>query len=403
MKTAGLILDFYDDSSGSLLKESFPTSDALPDIIKEAHILTPEERDVLRNEAYALVMNNEGKMLRKFACVDPGNTAISVLYFLKNMDHLPEEAQKVAASNLVEACEEFSVPYPPFLKAAAKSPIRKRDSMQQPEAGSDADWYQRTNLSSVKGGEDSGRVISTVQNMKTAEVIDVSDKEAPVTFKKKEASNYALGNKYPLDSYADVQKAISYFSENYTEMGPEDRHEYCVKTASRATELGLEVPELMDRYGSVHFANDVEAHLASRRAVCDPEFIPVYEALSEKIASVEPEQFVQLLTEADEVANLHWLWGGQVSDPYFSTFGGYPEKDKIAFWSWQSSGGDYVSGEELKQLAINGRPLVHKHFSSGITDAFQKDPIGIFESMPEPHKIILARLASDMHDPYPKN
>ena len=106
MKTAGVVFDFYDDPAGSLLKKTFPSLEELPEIVKEAHILSEEEREVLRDEAYALVMINEGKTLRKFACVDKGNTFLSALYFIENRDKLPEEAQKIASANIFAACEE---------------------------------------------------------------------------------------------------------------------------------------------------------------------------------------------------------------------------------------------------------------------------------------------------------
>lgn len=395
MKTAGLILDFYDDPS--FLKKTVANPEELPEIIKNAHILSSEERDVLRNEAYALVMVDEGKVFRKFACVDAGNTALSVLYFANNHDKLPEEAQKLAAANLEVACEEFGLNFSWSDKTAgAKNLVRIRDSFKQPMVGDEADWSQRTNLQSIRGGSDSSRVMSTTNSMKTAAIVDVTGKDASHIFKKTASSRYALNNKYPLDSYADVQKAIQYFSENYTELGPEDRHVYCVKTASRATEIGLEIPELMARYGSNLYSPDLEAHLANRRTYCDRDFIPVYNELAEKRASIEPELFAELLTETDEAANLHWLWGGQVSDPYYATFGGISEKEKIATqWSWQSRTGDYVTYEHLMHFVTNARKKLQKHFSDDIVNALQKDPVAIFSSLPDTHKSIIARMALD--------
>jgi hypothetical protein len=403
MKTAGLILDFYDDSFGSILKESFPTPEELPNIIKHAHILSKEERDILRNEAYALVMSNDGTIFRKFACVDAGNTALSVLYYAKNKDKLPEEAQKIAEANLAAACKEFGIISHESIKTAAKALVRTRDSFKQPLVGDEADWAQRTNLLSVRGGHDAGRVVPTANAMKTASILDVSDKEPIHSFEEIISTRFALEDKYPLNSYADVQKAIEYFSENYVDMGPEDRHTYSVKTTSRAQELGIEVPDLMSRYGSTWYAPDIEAHLANRRAHCESDFVPVYKELEEKRAHISPEIFAELLTQADEASNLHWLWGGEVCDPYYATFGGNPEKEKVAAFSWQSRTGDYVTGEALRDLARNGRKVVHKHFSSEITDAFQKDPLGVFNSLPDTSKILLARMAMDMDDPYPTN
>jgi hypothetical protein len=396
MKTAGLRLDFYDDPS--LLKEKFPTADELPNIVKEAYILSDGERDVLRDEAYALILLNEGRALRKFACVDAGNTFLSVLYFLENMDNLPEEATKVAAANLLERCEEFGIEAPLLLKTSAMS--RTRDPFKTPIVGDEADWAQRTNLVSVRGGADSGKVMTSANTMKTASAnkVDISGLQAPIKVKRSSAKLHALGDQYPLDSYADVQKAVEFFGDFGPNFSPAQRHEFCIKTASRANELGIEMPDDMMRYGSTEYAPDVEAHLANRRAIVEKEWKPVYDELQEKRASVDPETFAQLLAQVDEATGLNYYYGGEVADPYYATFGGISESEKTAAWSWQSRVGDYVSEEQLTKLATNGRPLIHKHFSSEITNAFVKDPIAIFDSLPDNSKVILARLASGEFD-----
>lgn len=424
-KTAGVVFDFYDDPTGALLKRTFPTPDSLPDLIKEAHILSTEERDVLRNEAFALVMVDEGKMLRKFACVDAGNTALSALYFNESYDRLPEEARAVAAQNISAACEEFGLPVGPLLKTAAAI-VRKRDPMKGPIVGDDNDWASRTNLLSMQGGGDAGRVTQAANQIKTAEsrqggvvltddkkdngpskknpsiqqvspVVDVSGKDPRLTVEKKASSLTALDGKYPLDSYSDVKAAVAYFNDLYPEMDPQDRHTYAVKTASRAKELGIQTNELLDRYGSTAYALDVEGHLLARMGAAPEEWKSVYEDMREKRASIDPEVFAQLLSEADKQANLNWDWGGSIADPWYSTFGG--DLEKIASsWSWQSRVGDYVTEPQLRELARNGRGLVHKQFTSDLTNAFVSDPLTIFMSLPDDSKTILARLASDLRD-----
>lgn len=450
MKTAGVVLDFYDDMAGTLLKESFPTPDSLPEIVKTAHILSAEERDVLRDDAFALVLVNEGKTLRKFACVDAGNTLLSALYFTENMDSLPVEAQKVAAANIIAACHEFGLPLRslekiagvPNPKGTAKGVARTRDSMLQPLAGDEADWSQRTNLTSVSGGQDAGRVGSTAGTLKTAmpkddinldshhklnpgskpakkkekdangdycapmpkmaNHVDVSALEAPLKVKKASAQHLALG-RYPLDSYADVKKAVEFFDENYLQMTPADRHEYAVKTASRAEDLGIQFGHMLERYGSVEYSLDLDAHMANRRAVA-PDFRTTWMELQEKQASVSPDEFVQLLLEADKKASLNWEYGGEVQDAYYATFGGNKEKDAHIAWSWKGGpNGELVNADQLKRLALNGHGIVCKQFDSDLAKAFSKDPITIFESLPMTHKVILSRLANQEFDGTPNN
>lgn len=102
-------LDFYDDRTGSVLRSRIPNRGDIPDFIKTAERLSSGERRKLPDDVFALVAFDGGSKLRKFACVDKGNTALSVIYFLENKDRLPVEAQKTAAANLLTACDWYSL------------------------------------------------------------------------------------------------------------------------------------------------------------------------------------------------------------------------------------------------------------------------------------------------------
>jgi hypothetical protein len=118
-KLSGLVLDVYDDSDGAVLRELFGTADKLPEVTKEAHALTLEERSALPDEAYALILLDGDVELKKFATVDAGNTALSIAYFLKTANKLPIEAQHVAAENLWAACEQHGFEAPEVLQKVA--------------------------------------------------------------------------------------------------------------------------------------------------------------------------------------------------------------------------------------------------------------------------------------------
>lgn len=445
MKTAGVVFDFYDDPTGSLLKQTFPTKEELPEMVKTAHILTPKERDVLRDEAYALKLDNDGMVMRKFACVDAGNTLLSMLYLEQAAEVLPDEAVKLASVNLVEFARDFGMKPTPFVlyKAAASGMSRTRDSMRQPVVGDEADWAQRTNLVSVRGGADSGRVIPAANQMKTAGVegggatltddvkdngpdkknpakptpgplkdpnsfavgpgkgdlevnykhgvLDISGKGAKPMSKKSAAEHSAMGH-YPLDSYGDVLAAIQYFDEHRTEMTPEQRHAFAVPVTNRIEELKIKTSsEMLSRYGSTEYSPDLEAHIASRKANAPKEFADSYNLLKEKRSSVTPDQFVELLTEVDTACGLNWYWGGAISDPYLATFGGKEKSASADPWSWKGANGESVNAEQLQALAQTD--AISQNFSSDVAEAFGKDPVGIFESMPATTKTIMATLA----------
>lgn len=112
-------LDIYDDPSGSVLKGKIAALAEIPDFVKTAERLTPQELEKLPDDVFALVALDGGRKMRKFACVDKGNTALSVVYFLENKDKLPIEAQKTAAANLLKACGWYGMEPPAELERTA--------------------------------------------------------------------------------------------------------------------------------------------------------------------------------------------------------------------------------------------------------------------------------------------
>jgi hypothetical protein len=118
-KLSGLVLDVYDDPGGEVLREIFPTYGQVPDLIKTAHHLTEEERRQLPDDLFALALIDGDVTLRKYACVDAGNTALAVEYFCNTAHKLPAEAQKVAAQNLITACSWYGLQPPLVLEKVA--------------------------------------------------------------------------------------------------------------------------------------------------------------------------------------------------------------------------------------------------------------------------------------------
>ena len=118
-KLSGLVLDVYDDQGGEILQAIFPSTEDLPDLVKTAHAITPEERGLLPDDAFALVLVDGDVEMKKFATLDEGNTALSVEYFLRTGYRLPAEAQKVAAHNLCVACGWYGIEPPEDLQKVA--------------------------------------------------------------------------------------------------------------------------------------------------------------------------------------------------------------------------------------------------------------------------------------------
>ena len=118
-KLSGLILDAGDDFDGSVIKSIYPTLEDVPSFIKSASQVDPAARQSLPDDVFALIMQDGDVTLRKFACVDEGNTVLNVQYFLKTAHKLPKAAQKQAAANLCHACSWYDIEPPAVLKKVA--------------------------------------------------------------------------------------------------------------------------------------------------------------------------------------------------------------------------------------------------------------------------------------------
>lgn len=98
-KLSGLVLDLYDDTRADVLKNLYPSLDVVPEVVKTAHLLSPEELSRLPDDAFALILVDGDVSLRKYACIDPGNTLLSLLYFEKMAHKLPMHARERALEN----------------------------------------------------------------------------------------------------------------------------------------------------------------------------------------------------------------------------------------------------------------------------------------------------------------
>lgn len=230
--------------------------------------------------------------------------------------------------------------------------------------------------------------------------VDVSGKEAPKTVTVKKASYYAMPHRelYPLDSVAQVEKAASYFDEYGVHMTPEMRHEYCQNMVKRAHVLGIRVSTLAERYGSETYAppEQIKIALDARRSILKDESDV---ALLDKVASarpfVQPEEFAVLLSEFDKQACIDEFWGGDVPDPYFSTFGKTaaevsktdPEESILV-------GNEYTTERKLVELAKHKHEMVCEKFGKDFAKEFKNDPKSIFDSMPRDQKLVLMRMAN---------
>jgi hypothetical protein len=360
------VFDFYDDR-GVILQNEIPDADTLPEFVKTASMMGPEDSPQL----YALVMLDDGKILKKYATADRGNTWLSTLYFFHTKDNLPLEAQKVAAANLVEACEAFDIDAPDFLFDVADGPA-------------------------------------------DSPFVDVTGKSPPVQIKTASAEDredvaYAIeradGSKhYPLKDAGAVKAAAEYFDRNPQQFVPRERREFAVKVAQAAAPGHLPMPESVRLYASDSYNPALEGHLTTRyHHLVDAESSLGAKGALVKLAKMRqelhPAEFASRLEEFDKTHGLDSLWDRWVADPWYSTLGlTKVAKGAVPSPKTWTIGEVTVTQHEVEVLAERSISEVSDMFGHEFAAKFAIDPVPIFESLPLPARKRLARLATTSHD-----
>lgn len=458
MQTSGLVLDIYDDFQGEVLRSVYPEQGAIPDFVKSAQVLSAEDHDRLPDDAFALVLVNEGQRLRKYACIDRGNTELATQFFLKTAHKLPVEAQKVAAENIrrVRAwygmdengeIHKIAMGLGTAITALTAVPIlsgthqeikerreatnalggdgrvvtpeerdRFRSMMKSADVTGTADMpyvasttpsASKTVVKKVAGAAAepdlvppvSGENPTTLPQGKTLRPhVDVSNKEPPKVVTEKKAEAYALPalERYPLDSYVHVKTAGEYFDQYGRHMDPESRHEYCVNLVKRADALGIPVSFDIRKYGSEGYAPSEELELGynCRRNALLAD--PGDASLSLLDALYEKRASVEpdVFCLALSEFDKHAAIDFRYDRGILDPYYSTFGSKTAAAWS-EVMGNDMVTEQDLRRLAKIGQKALKSTFTEEFASEFRKDPVGIFKSLPRDQKKILMRMAVD--------
>ena len=437
----GSIIDFYDDPNGMVLKEKVAEAE-VPDFIKTAAFLTPEDRQALPDDVFALVMVDQGEKIRKYACVDKGNTALNVMYFLENRDRLPLEAQKVAAANLMTACAWHELAPPEALvKAASKNVLQQLKRLAQPHKrgklfvahGGHAPEYVAARLAKQRHGQEAAKAFAkresravaeksmgrgSRRSMQTAQgkldsmgktssaneqkklgsmnpYVDVTGQQPPPRFSKRASQRHALDDRFPIDSCGQVKEAEAWFGDHGTSLHPAERRAFCQNLTARADELGMPIDnDNIRKYAGEGYAPNGEIKIAvSTRLQYWAEDSPerdMLKTLMSKTASVPPEVFCESLRQFDEATGMHYHWDDGVCDPWYSTYG----FTKTAEWTWDD-GNDRLTEDVLRKGTSEHLEAIKKKFGDEVALALQKNPVSIFSSLPLDHQRIISRIIND--------
>jgi hypothetical protein len=321
MLPSGRVFDLYDDPHGALLCAIYASADDLPESVKTAEALLPEELEALPDEAFAMVLREGGRTLRKYACVDAGHTALAAAYFVKTAHAVPPEVLRGVAERIKVACEAFGVEVPsPVEKLALGLGLARAALVAGPVAAGTAGSVKR-NLAAVRQLEGAGRVVTPAEAKAASKLAEASGTDAmPAAPAPPPAAAFALRGRYPLQTAAQVKAASAYFEEHARGFVPEDRRAFACAVAARTSELGWTPSGTIRKYASDTYASAEALELAhgARRSVAPEHLRPALDALFEARPALPADLFARALAEFDKEAGLLHLHDTEIPDPYAS-------------------------------------------------------------------------------------
>lgn len=352
-KLANQVIDAYDDVSRIHLKK-------IAAINPKVQVMDPAERGALDDEDFALsIITKKASKLNKFPIDSHDSTWLSNQYFEETHQRLPKTAASIAAYHIKKACERFQINPVPSVEGMAK------------EAS--------TNIYCEEDITESVKATKTVTLSELAEI-------------EKIAENYTFAQ-YAFATPAHVKMASKYFDHYCEKMPMEYRHKYASAIQRRAHELGMQkVAGVVGKYASDHYSGHLDAHLSSRRSlleVAEPKFAAVLDKLAAAKKELTPSEFARALHGFDKRAGLSQYYGGYLTNPYEATFANEP--DPYHGWRTKVAG---VSLDQEKLSNIASSPKIAQYFGKSVADEFKKEPVAIFESMPNDVKEIIAQLAN---------
>jgi hypothetical protein len=360
------IVDFVDDINRSILKEAAAN---IPAHLKDAKILTAEERERLEPEQFALVMRTkEAQVLKKFPVNDEANTWLSCRYFEKTSEQLPYVAQKVAATHLKRACDIYGLESHEAINKLASNEI-KTNRYDEVKSWTEDRLHK--------------------QSVKLAKVEHDGSKHF-----------YALGNHYAMPNPEYVKKAAAYFVDHLKEFSDaEDRSVFAENVRARAKELEVSLEkkaeESLRAYASDAYGDLIGTQLKLREELLSfkPEMSQALSKLAAHRADTDPQTFAKALFLFDKKAGLTRYYDGFLSDAFKATFGTMFSK-KASEYSWEDEGsGLSINAKDLEKAADAKYEKIKGYFGSTVADQLKKHAVSIFESLPKDAKETIIKIA----------
>lgn len=444
IKIASLVYDVYTDVHKQDLMKM---ASSMPDYVKDAELISEDQLDNLSDGDFALIFNTrEGETLRLFPILNKAHTWLAVQYFVRNKSKLPEEAQKIAATNILNAASFWEVFYDldesdldilrnlkktnltarrykaeegeklpdlkeSYSKVAQSNVVSKTLDISLSEHGNRLEIKDITDLDKVaeakaearaKVAEENGGGFVELMATSRRYFEKVADSDEIIMRKREEMEkaaaadddSYALvttnidGTKerfLRIDTPENFKTAQSTFDSQVSEIDPRYRVKIATKMRRVAEDCHWKIASKnVELYSPKAFNEKIAMNLNMRKDyIIDDTNKAVLDLMIKKASTTwSPAQFAEELTRFDEVNKLEKFWGTAFPDPYASI----ASVEKVA-----NVAGYDITEEELMALAQDPSKLNGVLDASMIKD-FSTNPVEFFNALPKPHQQMLVGL-----------
>lgn len=369
--------DVVDAIGKSELKELENAPDFIKVASKGAKAISSSDTQNMNSEDFAIVfITKEGHAIPKFPIHNTAYAWMAIDSFEKSAHIMPPQARVVAATNIKKACDTFGIDYPNYIGEINDNSLH--DNVYDLSQDHTVSIEPTTKLAKI--------LISNNPEATAKNVV------ASMHADKMPSSDFALsGNRYPIYNKDLIKEASDYFDRYHEDFSPKERREFALNMCKQASKLGAEISDLLEKYAGDKFSPMLEEHIELRKMYADREDAhAVYDALMDKVASLNVDTFSDLLSEVDKAMGLDDMWDTNISDPYYSTI----EKKANVYSAYLFEYNDEkITGLQLAKLAEDPTVLAG-YFDPELVAEFTKFPIVVFESLPLPQKVLIMKAAS---------
>ncbi len=358
------MLDIYDDK-GAALKEMIPNQ---PEFLQKLAFLDQRQLDRLPDHAFAVVITDRGRSLRKMACVDQAHVAANVLYLDAYSALFPPAVVKTAARNLVLACEQFNLEVPEQLNKYAEEakasictdsgyfPVVEKKKPGVEKKASERVWNPYVDVSGYRVKADTGPTL--VVKMGSAD--------------------------YEIDSIAGTLQAAHEFDNDHRFLPPPERRKIACQLHDRMKALGVVPEPAVVKFAAHRYADQehIFGALSRRLEVLEragaPELGILLTKLADQQGTMPPDEYAEGLREFDETTGLSEGWDDGVEDPYTSVLSeDGPAKDETVW----IMGDKQVTPTDIQTLVGNRKTELVTMFGEEYVQSLLDDTESAFNSL----------------------